>query len=143
MADEKQEATVSKGVDLFGDEFAESQVQVSDDDEQTSDDSEGEDNSAPELAGIRTVSAAKFQREIDLGDGSGKQVFKADSAEELLDKLTEAQKNATIKIREQQFELKRAKRAHPERIDTPTAVKRDLTAQELLDISNELAKNPA
>src|SRR5690348_12024093 len=41
-----------------------------------------------------------YQREIDLGDGSGVQVFRADSLEELVDKLAEAQRNATRKIRE-------------------------------------------
>jgi len=43
---------------------------------------------------------AIYRREIDLGDGSGKQVFEAESVEELLDKLTEAQEHATRKIRE-------------------------------------------
>lgn len=140
MADES--AKVSKGVDLFGDEFAESQVPT----EETEETEDGDDNSvAAELPGVRATvpGVSKFTREIDLGDGSGKQVFKADSAEALLDVLTEAQKNATIKIREQQFELKKAQRAQPERIDTPTATKRDLSAQELLDITNELSKNPA
>lgn len=145
MADDK--ATVAKGVDLFGDEFAESKVQVSDDEVQETEDGVDDSNSplvradSPRDNGNAT--AAKFQREIDLGDGSGKQVFKAETAEALLDILTDAQKNATIKIREQAFELKRAQRAQPERIDTPTASKRDLTAQELLDITNELASNPA
>lgn len=41
-----------------------------------------------------------FVREIDLGDGSGKQVFKGRSLDELADRLTEAQANATRKIRE-------------------------------------------
>jgi len=41
-----------------------------------------------------------FRREIDLGDGGGVQVFEGDSMEALLDKLTDAQRNATRKIRE-------------------------------------------
>jgi hypothetical protein len=41
-----------------------------------------------------------FKRTIDLGDGSGVQVFEADSADALLDKLADAQLNATRKIRE-------------------------------------------
>jgi hypothetical protein len=141
MADEKSEATVSKGVDLFGTEFADSAAPIEDSTEEV----DGIDD-APVAAGVRAASPstdAKFQREIDLGDGSGKQVFKAETAEALLDVLTEAQKNATIKIREQAFELKRAQRAQPERIDTTIATKRDLSAQELLDITNELANNPA
>lgn len=44
--------------------------------------------------------AQEFVREIDLGDGSGKQVFKAESYEALVDKLVDAQANATRKIRE-------------------------------------------
>lgn len=50
---------------------------------------------------------AKFRREIDLGDGSGVQVFEGETAEVLIDKLTEAQRNATIKIRQQTHLLKR------------------------------------
>jgi hypothetical protein len=49
----------------------------------------------------------KFTRTIDLGDGSGVQVFKAATLEKLLDKLAEAQKNATRKIREQAADLKK------------------------------------
>ena len=41
-----------------------------------------------------------YQRRIDLGDGSGVQVFNAGSMEELVDKLVTAQENATKKIRE-------------------------------------------
>ena len=48
-----------------------------------------------------------FVREIDLGDGSGKQVFKGRSLEELADRLAEAQTHATRKIRELSQERKR------------------------------------
>src|SRR5690349_14030031 len=41
-----------------------------------------------------------FRRTIDLGDGSGVQVFEAPTLEELVDKLAEAQRNASKKIRE-------------------------------------------
>ena len=51
-----------------------------------------------------------FRREIDLGDGSGKQVFEADTAEELNDVLATAQTNATKKIRDQNEELKTLRR---------------------------------
>jgi hypothetical protein len=50
----------------------------------------------------------KFMREIDLGDGSGKQKFEATSYEELCDKLANAQEHATRKIRELSRERKRA-----------------------------------
>ena len=46
------------------------------------------------------VDEVVYRREIDLGDGSGKQVFEADSLENLVDKLAKAQENATRKIRE-------------------------------------------
>src|SRR6185437_3470520 len=39
-----------------------------------------------------------FVREIDLDDGSGKQVFKGRTLDELADRLAEAQANATRKI---------------------------------------------
>lgn len=41
-----------------------------------------------------------YRRIIDLGDGSGTQVFEAPSMEELVDKLATAQEHATRKIRE-------------------------------------------
>lgn len=41
-----------------------------------------------------------YRRVIDLGDGSGTQVFEGATQEELIDKLTKAQENATRKIRE-------------------------------------------
>lgn len=49
----------------------------------------------------------KFTRTIDLGDGSGVQVFKAPTMEALLDKMAEAQMNATKKIRQQAADLKK------------------------------------
>jgi|SRR5690348_7350091 len=49
-----------------------------------------------------------FRREIDLGDGSGKQVFEAESPEALIDKLADAQVHATKKIREQAQQLEAA-----------------------------------
>lgn len=45
-----------------------------------------------------TETAKAFRREIDLKDGSGVQVFEGDTAEEVMDKLAEAQANATRKI---------------------------------------------
>lgn len=41
-----------------------------------------------------------YRREIDLGDGSGKQVFESDSYEGLIEELAKAQEHATRKIRE-------------------------------------------
>lgn len=48
----------------------------------------------------------RFRREIDLGDGSGVQKFEGATLDELVDKLAEAQRNATRKIREQAAQLK-------------------------------------
>src|SRR5690348_4922094 len=77
-------------------------------------------------------------REIDLGDGSGVQVFEAEGAskeealEALSDKIAEAQKNATIKIRAQEAELRdlRAKNAEREKPKEPTADEEYVLAQE-------------
>lgn len=49
----------------------------------------------------------EYEYRIDLADGSGVQVFKGSSPEEVMDKLGEAQKHATKKIREQAEQLKR------------------------------------
>lgn len=46
------------------------------------------------------VDAIVYRREIDLGDGSGRQVFEADTLDGLVDKLASAQEHATRKIRE-------------------------------------------
>lgn len=77
-------------------------------------------------------------REIDLGDGSGVQVYEAEGAskeealEALSDKIAEAQKNATIKIRSQEAELRdlRAKNAEREKPKEPTADEEYVLAQE-------------
>lgn len=50
--------------------------------------------------GASAPEAPKYRREIDLADGSGVQVFEADTADDLIEKLTQAQFNATKKIRE-------------------------------------------
>src|ERR1700675_2751390 len=49
----------------------------------------------------------EYEYKIDLGDGSGVQVFKGANAEEVVAKLGEAQKHATIKIREQAERLEK------------------------------------
>jgi hypothetical protein len=56
-----------------------------------------------------------YRREIDLGDGSGKQVFEAESIESLVDKLAQAQEHATRKIRE--LSQKKPEQKAPERTD--------------------------
>lgn len=80
-----------------------------------------------------------FRREIDLGDGSGVQVFQADSLEELVDKLAEAQKNATKKIREQADRLKKIETEKAK----VAAEEKQLTEDEEFVLAQELMSNPS
>lgn len=67
---------------------------------------------APEAAEVEEPEAEEeeipevFEEIIDLGDGSGTQIFRADSEKALRRKLVDAQTNATRKIREQEARLK-------------------------------------
>lgn len=47
-----------------------------------------------------------YRREIDLGDGTGVQVFQSETLEGLVDKLADAQRNATKKIHELNKQVK-------------------------------------
>lgn len=58
--------------------------------------------------------APKFRQDIDLKDGSGVQVFEADTAEGLVAKLATAQEHATRELRK----LQRAAKVKPERPGT-------------------------
>jgi hypothetical protein len=98
-----------------------------------------------------TETAKAFRREIDLKDGSGVQVFEGDTAEELNDKLGEAQVNATRKIRQQEQELQSLRRqviSQPERgEDDPEGPllefkPRALSTDELFALGQRL-QNPA
>jgi len=140
--DGKGEAKVAAGLSLFDDEFT-AQVPTTDDNSEVVTDDVDDNSEVVTPAATTRTSGGKVTRTIDLGDGSGKQVFTADTAEELLDKLTTAQENATRKIREQEFELKREKRAKPDRSAAPVLAKKELTADELFQIANELSTNPA
>jgi hypothetical protein len=75
-----------------------------------------------------------YERTIDLGDGSGVQVFEAPTMEELIDKLAEAQKNATRKIREQAALIKAQPKETPapEELENLTEAERFLLQQEML-----------
>jgi hypothetical protein len=75
-----------------------------------------------------------FRREIDLGDGSGKQVFEGASWEELADKLANAQMHATRKIRE----LSQPKKEEP--VPSPATV--EMTEDERWLISQEFLTDP-
>jgi hypothetical protein len=75
--------------------------------------------------------------EIDLGEGAGREVFEAETAEALIEKMAEAKKHATLKIRELNQKLKSVslstKRAEP--------VKK-LSADDEFLVSQELSTNP-
>lgn len=128
-------------MDLFGDEFAvaaPAPAEVVNPNIVTEDDAaDGEP-----VAGVTSESAQSDElvQEIDLGDGGGKQVFKAKSATEMIAKLTKAQENATRKIRQQEFELQRQKRATPDKTARPTA--KQLTADDKFALAQEFAKDP-
>ena len=142
MADEsgRGEATVAK-VSLLDDDFAvappnsNTGIRVPD---ETDDAAESKKQKSHPRSSRRGV----VSRTIDLGDGSGKQVFTAPTAEELLDKLTTAQENATRKIRQQEYRLKRQQRHRPETEALITSKKRDLSERSVA-LANELQKNPA
>lgn len=68
---------------------------------------------------VETPEPTSYSRTIDLGDGSGAQVFTAATKDELLDKLADAQKHATIKIRDQNRILKATPKAPAKKELTP------------------------
>ncbi len=87
----------------------------------------------------------KFVKEIDLGDGSGVQKFEADTEAELIDKLVEAQTNATKEIRK----LQRAKpKVRPQRKQTMIEPARpfaepSVSTQDDLEYATQLSVNPS
>lgn len=81
--------------------------------------------------------AVVYRTEIDLGDGSGVQVFEAESPEALTEKLVDAQKNATKKIRQQEAELKELRSRTAEK---PKSA--DMTDDEKYVLKQEFDKDP-
>jgi hypothetical protein len=85
----------------------------------------------------------KYRREIDLGDGSGVQVFEADTLEELTDKLVEAQAHATRKIRELNQRAK-AKVAPDKKREARKPIQpRPLSEEEQFIVGQRFAEMPA
>ena len=83
-----------------------------------------------------------WKREIDLGDGSGVQVFEAPTKDELLDKLANAQLHATRKIKELNRKVKEGGiKTDPLKPATKFEVK-SLTAEEQFMLGQELQTNP-
>lgn len=133
------EQEAPKQIDLFGDEFAAAapvatEVAAPTNPNEVTDETDGEP-----VAGV--PESTELVQEIDLGDGGGKQVFKAKTATEMIAKLTKAQENATRKIREQQFQLDRAKRATPDKSPLKQAPKA-LSADDKFALAQEFAKDP-
>jgi len=97
-----------------------------------------EEEPTPEATPAAEVTPEKktFRQEIDLGDGSGKQVFEADSMEGLVDALAQAQTHATKKIRE----LSRDKKVETAAGKEP---EHELTADEEWLLSQELLNHPS
>lgn len=93
------------------------------------------DEQPKEDATADEVEEIVYRREIDLGDGSGKQVFEAPSMEELIDKLATAQEHATRKIREQAQQLK--EKPQP----TPVTPK-ELTPEEKFILQQRMQREP-
>jgi hypothetical protein len=83
----------------------------------------------------------EFTATVDLGDGTGPQVFKADSQQGVIDKLVEAQKNATLRIRQ----LKEKAKAKPDNSKAPEALAfqpRTLNDTEVAQINELFKTNP-
>jgi hypothetical protein len=76
---------------------------------------------------VEEVDEIVYRKVIDLGDGSGVQVFEGTSQDEVIEKLATAQLNATRKIRE----LSQAKKEEPKPVER-TPEEEWLLSQELL-----------
>ncbi len=83
-----------------------------------------------------------YRKEIDLGDGSGVQVFEASSYEELVEKLAEAQRNATAKIRELNQRLKQRQIEPEKRPEREKPTPRKLSEAEAQEIADQILRDP-
>jgi predicted secreted protein len=73
-----------------------------------------------------------YRRVVDIGEGVDPEVFEAESLEELVDKIAEAKKHATKKIREQEASLRKFKEAEAPKPRTFTEDEEYVFSQELL-----------
>jgi hypothetical protein len=85
---------------------------------------------------VEEVDEVVYERVIDLGDGSGTQVFRGNTMEELIDKLATAQENATRKIRELSAKEKATAIKQVEEND-------ELTEDEKFILSQKILTDPA
>jgi hypothetical protein len=88
----------------------------------------------PQVNAVAPPAPQVFRRVIDLGDGSGVQVFEASSPELLIDKLADAQMHATRKIRS----LTQAQKEEQQPVE-----KKKLTADEEWVLAQQLQTNPS
>lgn len=106
------------------------------------------ENKGPEKVEVPRIVEAEpeifvARREIDLGDGSGVQVFESEgdskeaALEALTDKITEAQTNATKKIRAQEAELRELRSKTAEKPKP-----KELTDDEKYVMKQEFEKDP-
>lgn len=81
-----------------------------------------------------------WEATVDLKDGSGKQVYKAKTKDELIVKLLDAQTHATKKIQNQEQERRLLIASEPADVDEPSVrfKPRVLTADEQWQIANDL-----
>lgn len=96
---------------------------------------------ADALVGIQQDADGNYFDVVDLGDGSGKQIFKGRTVAELITNYRNAQVNATRKIREQSRELKLTTRPDPAR-EMRQFRPHQPTANELWQLGEDL-KDPA
>jgi hypothetical protein len=92
------------------------------------------------LEGIRQDKDGNFIDVVDLGDGSGPQIFKGKTVAELLGKYRKAQEHATRKIREQALALKLRDTPDPAR-PLPNYQPHQPSSDELFALSEDL-KDP-
>jgi hypothetical protein len=93
------------------------------------------------LEGIQQDKDGNYFDVVDLGDGSGQQVFKGKTIGEVLGQYRKAQANATRKIREQALQLKLRDTPDPAQ-PIPDFKPHTPTADELWQLSEDL-KDPA
>jgi hypothetical protein len=86
----------------------------------------------------QAVDDVVYRREIDLGDGAGKEVFEAASLEELVDKIADAKGHASRKIRE----LSAAQKTVQEKAQTVIDNSTTLSDEEKFIFGNELLTDP-
>ncbi len=99
----------------------------------------------PEKEPVVAGEPKKFVKEIDLGDGGGVQKFEADTEAELIDKLVEAQTNATKEIRKLQRSRPKVRPQRSEKVVEPERpfAEPTVSQQDDLEYATQLSVNPS